>query len=260
MIRSTIELITGIIFLAGLTFKFVHYPGAALLLVLGLSLLSILLLTPFFKGSAKNPLSSLMYKLSIGNGTMYILGVLFKVMHWPGASFLIVVSMLSIAMLLAFSALKTRTWYYALLPLLFSITVLMALFKIMHWPQPNQLLFGSYFAFSVLLICVLLYRAQTLKKSEPSLVYTYSALSVLVFILFLIELKLKYATNLFELAENSTRLVQSFVLAAIVLGIQRMLLKSSNSPEIQNDFRILKTIQGIYLIMLIMMTLVAAYN
>ena len=74
MIRSTIELITGIIFLAGLTFKFVHYPGAALLLVLGLSLLSILLLTHFFKGSAKNPLSSLMYKLSIGNGTMYILG------------------------------------------------------------------------------------------------------------------------------------------------------------------------------------------
>lgn len=260
MIRSTIELITGIIFLAGLTFKFVHYPGAALLLVLGLSLLSILLLTHFFKGSAKDPLSSLMYKLSIGNGTMYILGILFKVMHWPGASFLLVVSMLSIAMLLAFSALKTRTWYYALLPLLFSLTLLMALFKIMHWPQPNQLLFGSYFAFSVLLICVLLYRAQTLKKNEPSMVYTYTALGSLVFILFLIELKLKYAPNLFELAENSTRLVQSFVLAAIVFGIQRMLLKSSDSPELQNDFRILKTIQGIYLIMLIMMTLVAAYN
>jgi aspartate carbamoyltransferase catalytic subunit len=82
----------------------------------------------------------------------------------------------------------------------------------------------------------------------------------MVFILFVIELKLKYAPILFEIAENSTRLVQSFVMAAIVFGIQRMLLKSSNSPEIQNDFRILKTIQGIYLIMLIMMTLVAAYN
>ena len=260
MKRGVIELITGIIFLAGLTFKFAHYPGAALLLVLGLSLGSILLLAQFFKGSSKDPLSSIIYKLSIGNGTMYILGVLFKVMHWPGASFLLVVSMLSIAMLLAFSALKTRTWYYALLPLLFSITVLMALFKIMHWPQPNQLLFGSYFAFSVLLICVLFYRAQTLKKNEPSLVYRYSALGGMVFILFVIELKLKYAPILFEIAENSTRLVQSFVMAAIVFGIQRMLLKSSNSPEIQNDFRILKTIQGIYLIMLIMMTLVAAYN
>lgn len=260
MIRSTIELITGIVFLAGLTFKFAHYPGAALLLVLGLSLGSILLLAQFFKGSSKDPLSSIIYKLSIGNGTMYILGVLFKVMHWPGASFLLVVSMLSIAMLLAFSALKTRTWYYALLPLLFSVTVLIALFKIMHWPQPNQLLFGSYFAFSVLLICVLLYRAQTLKKNEASLVYRYSALGGMVFILFLIELKLKYAPNLFEIAENSIRLVQSFVMAAIVFGIQRMLLKSSKSPEVQNDFRILKTIQGIYLIMLIMMTLVAAYN
>ena len=260
MKRGVIELITGIIFLAGLTFKFAHYPGAALLLVLGLSLGSILLLAQFFEGSSKDPLSSIIYKLSIGNGTMYILGVLFKVMHWPGASFLLVVSMLSIAMLLAFSALKTRTWYYALLPLLFSITVLMALFKIMHWPQPNQLLFGSYFAFSVLLICVLFYRAQTLKKNEPSLVYRYSALGGMVFILFVIELKLKYAPILFEIAENSTRLVQSFVMAAIVFGIQRMLLKSSNSPEIQNDFRILKTIQGIYLIMLIMMTLVAAYN
>lgn len=260
MIRSTIELITGIIFLIGLTFKFAHYPGAALLLVLGLSLGSILLLTQFFKGSAKNNLSSLMHKLTVCNGTMYIFGVLFKVMHWPGANFLIVVSMLSIAMLLAFSALKTRTWYYALLPLLFSVTVLMALFKIMHWPQPNQLLFGSYFAFSVLLICVLLFRAQTLKKTEPYLVYTYSALGGLVFILFLIELKLKYVPNLLEIAENSTRLAQSFVMAAIVFGIQRMLLKSSDSQEIQNDFRILKTIQGIYLIMLIMMTLVAAYN
>jgi hypothetical protein len=136
----------------------------------------------------------------------------------------------------------------------------MALFKIMHWPQPNQLLFGSYFAFSVLLICFLFYRAQTLKKNEPSLVYRYSALGGMVFILFVIELKLKYAPILFEIAENSTRLVQSFVMAAIVFGIQRMLLKSSNSPEIQNDFRILKTIQGIYLIMLIMMTLIAAYN
>ena len=92
------------------------------------------------------------------------------------------------------------------------------------------------------------------------MVYRYSALGGMVFILFVIELKLKYAPILFEIAENSTRLVQSFVMAAIVFGIQRMLLKSSNSPEIQNDFRILKTIQGIYLIMLIMMTLVAAYN
>ena len=114
MKRGIIELITGIIFLAGLTFKFAHYPGAALLLVLGLSLGSILLLAQFFKGSSKDPLSSLIYKLSIGNGTMYILGVLFKVMHWPGASFLLVVSMLTMSILLAFSALKTRTWYYAL--------------------------------------------------------------------------------------------------------------------------------------------------
>ena len=166
MRRGVIELITGIIFLAGLTFKFAHYPGAALLLALSLSLGSILLLAQFFEGSSKDPLSSIIYKLSIGNGTMYILGVLFKVMHWPGASFLLVVSMLTMSILLAFSALKTRTWYYALLPQLFSVTLLMALFKIMHWPQPNQLLFGSYFAFSVLLICVLFYRAQSLKKKR----------------------------------------------------------------------------------------------
>ena len=62
MKRGIIELITGIIFLAGLTFKFAHYPGAALLLVLGLSLGSILLLAQFFKGSSKDPLSSLIYK------------------------------------------------------------------------------------------------------------------------------------------------------------------------------------------------------
>ena len=260
MKRGIIELITGIIFLAGLTFKFAHYPGAALLLVLGLSLGSILLLAQFFKGSSKDPLSSLIYKLSIGNGTMYILGVLFKVMHWPGASFLLVVSMLTMSILLAFSALKTRTWYYALLPQLFSVTLLMALFKIMHWPQPNQLLFGSYFAFSVLLICVLFYRAKSLKKNEASLVYPYTVLGGFVFMLFLVELKLKYAPNLFEIADNSTRLVQSFLMAAIIFGIQRMLLKSSSSKALQNDFRILKTIQSIYLIMLIMMTLVAVYN
>jgi hypothetical protein len=81
-----------------------------------------------------------------------------------------------------------------------------------------------------------------------------------VFMLFLVELKLKYAPNLFEIANNSTRLVQSFLMAAIIFGIQRMLLKSSSSKALQNDFRILKTIQSIYLIMLIMMTLVAAYN
>ena len=54
------------------------------------------------------------------------------------------------------------------------------------------------------------------------------------------------------------RVAETFVFAGIVAVIHRQLVNKPYSPELQKDYQILKTIQGVFLMMLVMMVLVAA--
>lgn len=78
----------------GLTLKFMHLPGAAVLLVLGVALLNFVFLPLLFTLKIKEN-KTLREKAISGIATfcgmLMSIGLIFKVMHWPGANMLIVV-------------------------------------------------------------------------------------------------------------------------------------------------------------------------
>jgi len=85
-------LFSSVIFLFGILFKVQHWPGASILITLGLVLLGLLFLPSlvFSKISDdKKEGNKTAYILGLIAGVFYIAGFLFKIMHWPGASILI---------------------------------------------------------------------------------------------------------------------------------------------------------------------------
>ncbi|MBS1637422.1 MAG: hypothetical protein JST26_16015 [Bacteroidetes bacterium] len=87
---------------AGIFFKFMHWPGASALLVLGIAVASFLFLPLLFTLKAKEKTKT-RDKIIIGLGTiaaiLLSLGILFKIMHWPGANMMGVL-MISVMLLL----------------------------------------------------------------------------------------------------------------------------------------------------------------
>ena len=87
---------TSIIFLIiGLIFKFMFWPGAAFTIVLALLIIALLLLGISIKKIINK---QVFYKaLHPILGAVFTIGVLFKVMHWPGAGIMIMVSMFGLS-------------------------------------------------------------------------------------------------------------------------------------------------------------------
>jgi len=77
--------------IAGSLFKILHWPGAGMMLVLGIGILSLIFLPLMFILRAREAPTS-RDKLVTGLGTLVgillCLSTLFKLMHWPGASIL----------------------------------------------------------------------------------------------------------------------------------------------------------------------------
>lgn len=82
---------------AGVILKFLHLPGAAMLLVLGIFILSFVFLPLMFtlRVKEKQEKSNRMISVVGGISAMLItLGTLFKVMHWPGANVMCMLALL----------------------------------------------------------------------------------------------------------------------------------------------------------------------
>jgi len=257
MINKMIQPIVGILFLVGMILKFAHLPGAGITVFVSLSCAILLLMMMLIQVRGASLLSQL-YKLTIVSGAIYIAAVMFKVMHWPGASMILVVSMPTLGLILVLSALKTNKWYYALLSLLFSVTLIMALFKIMYWPRPPYLLYGSYFGFLALLSSVCLYRGQSVSNSDSSLSKHYRLLGGIALLSLAITFKIKYYPELFGIGIYPMRVLETFSFAGIVAVIYKLLSNKPYSASLEKDYQFLKTTQGIFLIMLVMMVLVKA--
>ena len=191
MINKIAQPLIGIVFLIGMILKFMHLPGAAIMILASLSA-AILFLIPELLQVKSRTLISILYRFTIINGSIYIAAVMFKIMHWPGANFMLVVSMATLGLILVLSALKTSKWYYALLSLLFSITLIMALFKILHWPRPPYLLYGSYFGFISLLVVVLFYRGKSISSKDLALSKYYQFIGGLALLSLAVTFKIKY--------------------------------------------------------------------
>lgn len=77
--------------MTGILFKFLHWPGAAAMLVLGIGSSSLIFLPLLFVLKVKESVE-LKNKLIVLSGMLSAiglsLGILFKIMHWPGANIL----------------------------------------------------------------------------------------------------------------------------------------------------------------------------
>ena len=95
-----IMIISGIVSVAlmtiGIVLKFQHWPGAGACIVLGVSIISLVFLPLMFLLKIKEQ-NQLKDKALTGLGTLsaicLTLGVLFKVMHWPGANMLSIIAL-----------------------------------------------------------------------------------------------------------------------------------------------------------------------
>lgn len=75
----------------GIFFKFMHWPGASILIILGIAVSSLVFLPLLFTLKAKEKQQTkdkITLAVATLAGTLISLAILFKVMHWPGANLL----------------------------------------------------------------------------------------------------------------------------------------------------------------------------
>ena len=179
LMKTTMK-ITGTISLAligmGTVLKIFHFPGAGICLVLGFALLCLVFFPAavylnYSEGTIKGR-APLNISILLG-GIVLMLGILFKVMHWPFSNILlfsgwtiIIWIFLPILLFLKLKGAQTREEkrIYILGIVSLMIFELSTLFKIMHWPGTAPLLVTG----SVLLIAVVLpwFTFMKYKKSE----------------------------------------------------------------------------------------------
>jgi hypothetical protein len=73
----------------GITFKFQHWPGAGVMIVLGLTTFALVVIPMLLKQKLSGEPSerkTLMNTSGAIGLTLFSLGLLFKIMHWPGAA------------------------------------------------------------------------------------------------------------------------------------------------------------------------------
>lgn len=79
----------------GITFKFQHWPGAGVMLVLGLTSFALIFVPLLLRHRLKEGASdrkAFMNTCGAMGLTLFSLGLLFKIMHWPGAAIMLTLS------------------------------------------------------------------------------------------------------------------------------------------------------------------------
>jgi hypothetical protein len=148
----------------GTVFKIMHWPGAALLLIIGFALLCFVFFPSalYLNYAARTEKNKLAINLSaLVGGISLMLGVLWKIMHWPGSAMLLLIGwsllLLVYLPLLLFSKIKetddkAEKNSYVLGVIALIIFELATMFKFMHWPGAGpMLLVGSFLLIAVFL-------------------------------------------------------------------------------------------------------------
>ena len=253
MLRNISHLLVGAIFTIGLLFKFMHWPGAAPLPITSFGGITIALLEYAIRNRKSKSLTrDLIYPLL---GVVYVLSMLFKVMHWPGADTMLVISIIGLSFALAEFAFSIRKSVHAILPLLYSITLFFVLFRILHWPEPPYVLYGSYFVFTILVPVLLFSRSYKLKNTEPSLSSHFMVLGALSFILCLVEFKLKLYPEVLGMEKYMHYILDVLLLSGLLLYIRKT-LQIELKLKFQNEYKLLQCLGGIYMIGFLILVLV----
>lgn len=98
IMNSTMKIsgyVSSLLILAGAIFKFNHWPGASIMMVTGVFFLTVLFLPLLFilkfKSTAESNRSILLSTIAFVSAIAISSGVLFRIMHWPGARILTVI-------------------------------------------------------------------------------------------------------------------------------------------------------------------------
>lgn len=87
-----IAFVGGIIFIASVLFKVMHWPGAQLLFMPGLAILTFVLIpTIIIQRIGSLKMNKTVFVIGLISLMVILWGMLFKIMHWPGAWVLLVV-------------------------------------------------------------------------------------------------------------------------------------------------------------------------
>jgi uncharacterized membrane protein len=95
-------LISVVLTLLGLLFKIMHWPGANMMFVLGVAIFGLLFIPLLIILKFKDEVETIdkwVLSIGLGLGMIASVGVLFKVMHWPGAGILIFSSLVAFVLL-----------------------------------------------------------------------------------------------------------------------------------------------------------------
>ena len=79
----------------GITFKFMHWPGAGVMIVLGLTTFALIFMPMLLRKKLKGEASerkTIMNTMGASGLTLFALGILFKIQHWPGAEIMLGIS------------------------------------------------------------------------------------------------------------------------------------------------------------------------
>ncbi len=255
LIRNISHLIVGAIFIIGLLFKFMNWPGAGILLFTSLLAIAIALLEYAIHNRKSNSLTqNLIYPLL---GVVYVIAMLFKIMHWPGANIMLIISIIGLSSSLVEFAFNIRNSVNTILPLLYSITLFFVLFRILHWPEPPYVLYGSYFLFSILVPVLLFSRSYKLKNTEPNLSSHFMILGTLSFIFFLVEFKLKLYPEVLGMEKYMHYILNVLLLSSLLLYIRKTLQIEQLKFKFKNEYKLLQCLGGIYMIGFLILVLVS---
>jgi hypothetical protein len=98
--RNTVGIVGAIsasILNLGITFKFQHWPGAGIMIVLGLATFALIFMPMLLRKKLRDEASerrTLMNTLGATGLTLFALGLLFKIQHWPGAAVMLGLSVI----------------------------------------------------------------------------------------------------------------------------------------------------------------------
>lgn len=127
-ISAVLGAFVGFILVTGTLFKIQHYPGASVMMILGLTLFAAFFIPLYFVGRVieeKLTIAKIAHIVAIFTLSTLTIGLLFKIQHYPGASLMLILGSLGFTFisspLYVIAGFKSKTSLNSFLYLLFAI-------------------------------------------------------------------------------------------------------------------------------------------
>jgi hypothetical protein len=220
---KTIGMLAMALMAFGALFKIGHWPGASIMLTVGFFFTTIVFFPAFLYivyKEGNNKKNAPLFILGLLGGVLFMIGVLFKIQHFPGASILIFSGLGTIDFLLLplIIILKTKTstinktvFTLGLLSLMVFLTGLS--FKIQHWPGASMLLTVGSITL-VLLFVPIFYSLEVAKSKKLRVDFIFGIIALSYFIVLGFLLSLNVSQNVlidFKYQESSFKKTAAFL-------------------------------------------------